>query len=159
KKLCQEQGIDNPTVEDARRVDKKRKGKRTSNRDWKSRTDADARIARLKDGRTRLAYKAEHVVDMQTGAVLVAEIHHADEGDTTTVRANLDKARENIEAAKNDGKERGSDDDEPPAPTSPMRTIEVVADKGYHKAELLQELKNKRYRTYISVPTQQGERR
>lgn len=158
KKLCQEQGIENPTVEDGRRIDRKRKGKRTSNKDWKSKTDADARIARLKDGRTRLAYKAEHVVDMQTGAILAAEIHHADEGDTATVHANLDKARENIAAAKKD-KDARCDDDEPPAPTSPTRTMEVVTDKGYHKAELLQELKNKRYRTYISVPKQEGERR
>jgi transposase len=157
KKLCQEQGIENPTVEDARRMDRKRKGKRTSNRDWKSKTDGDARVARLKDGRTRLAYKAEHVVDMQTGAVLAAEIHHADEGDTATMRANLDKARENLEAAKrDDGEERGSDED---GPQPPRRTLEVVADKGYHKAELLQELKNGQYRTYISVPVQKGERR
>jgi transposase len=158
KKLCQEQGIDNPTVEDCRRVDKKRKGKRTSNKDWKSKTDADARIARLKDGRTRLAYKAEHVVDMDTGAVLSAEIHHANEGDTATMHANLDQARENAAAVKKpaDAKKKGSDDDEPPAPT---RTIEVVADKGYHKAELLHELKKDGYRTYISVPKQEGERR
>jgi hypothetical protein len=90
KKLCEEQGITNPTVEDCRRVDRKRKGKRTSNKDWKSKTDADARIARLKDGRTRLAYKAEHVVDMDRGAVLAAEIHAADEGDTATMQTNLD---------------------------------------------------------------------
>ena len=161
KKLCQEQGIDNPTVEDCRRVDRKRKGKRTSNRDWKSKTDADARIARLKDGRTRLAYKAEHVVDMDTGAVLVAEIHHADEGDTATMQANLDQARENIDAAKKTetgSKNQGKGDTEPRGTTSSARTIEVVADKGYHKAELLQDLKNKRYRTYISVPKQTGTR-
>ena len=157
KKLCQEQGIENPTVEDCRRIDRKRKGKRTSNKEWKSKTDADARIARLKDGRTRLAYKAEHVVDMETGAVLSAEIHHATEGDTATVHANLDQARENAATAQKagDATKKGSDDDEPPAPT---RTIEVVADKGYHKAELLHELKRDGYRTYISVPKQQGER-
>jgi transposase len=161
KKLCQEQGIENPTLDDCRRIDRKRKGKRTSNKDWKSKTDADARIARLKDGRTRLAYKAEHVVDMDTGAVLAAEIHHADEGDTATMPANLDQARENIDIAKTtetDAKNRDSDDDEPRGPTSPARTIEVVGDKGYHKAELLQELKDKGYRTYISVPKQTGTR-
>ena len=162
KKLCEEQGIKNPTVDDCRRVDRKRKGKRTSNRDWKSKTDADARIARLKDGRTRLAYKAEHVVDMDTGAVLSAEIHSADEGDTATMEANLEQARENIDAAKQtetDSKKQGADDDdEPRGPTSPTRTIEVVGDKGYHKAELLQSLKDKGYRTYISVPKQTGTR-
>ncbi len=162
KKLCQEQGIDNPTPDDCRRVDRKRKGKRTSNQEWKSKTDAGARIARLKDGRTRLAYKAEHVVDMDTGAVLTAEIHGADEGDTATMAANLERARANIEAAKTteaDAKKKDPNDDEPRGPTPPAPTIEVVADKGYHKAELLQELKNKGYRTYISVPKQTGTRR
>jgi transposase len=161
KKLCQEQGIDNPTLDDRRRVDRKRKGKRTSNQEWKSKTDADARIARLKDGRTRLAYKAEHVVDMDTGAVLAAEIHGADAGDTSTMQANLERARENIDAAKKteaDAKTKDKDDDDPRGPTPPTRTIEVVADKGYHKAELLQDLKNKGYRTYISVPKQTGTR-
>ncbi len=70
KKLCEAQGIENPTVEDARRMDRARKGKRVSNEDWASLTDADARIVRLKDGRTRLGYKAEHVVDLETGAVV-----------------------------------------------------------------------------------------
>ena len=161
KKLCQEQGIENPTPDDCLRVDRKRKGKRTSNQDWKSKTDADARIARLKDGRTRLAYKAEHVVDMDTGAVLAAEIHHADESDTATMQANLEQARANIDTAKQteaDAKHQGPDDNEPRGPSSPARTIEVVGDKGYHKAELLQDLKNKGYRTYISVPKQTGTR-
>jgi transposase len=161
KKLCQEQGIDNPTVDDCRRIDRKRKRKRTSNQEWKSKTDADARIARLKDGRTRLAYKAEHVVDMDTGAVLAAEIHGADSGDTSTMQENLERARQNIEVAKTaevGAEKKDKDDNEPPGPTPSARTIEVVADKGYHKAELLQDLKNKGYRTYISVPKQTGTR-
>jgi transposase len=156
KTLCEEQGIKNPTVEDGRRADRKRKGKRTSNEDWQSKTDADARIMRLKDGRTRLAYKAEHVVDMDTGAVLAAKIHHANEADTATITSNLDEARENADAAKGaERKKEGRDDDEPRGPSA---TIEVVADKGYHKAELLDELKTKGYRTYISVPIQKGTR-
>jgi transposase len=156
KKLAEDQGIKSPTVEDGRRIDRKRKGKRTSNKHWQSKTDADARIARLKDGRTRLAYKAEHVVDMETGAVLAATIHHGTEADTATISSNLDQARKNVESAKAASSEkRDSDDDEPPGPTA---TTEVVADKGYHKAELLDELKTKGYRTYISVPTQKGTR-
>ena len=63
-RLATEAGVDAPTAEDARRLDRKRKGKKTSNQDWTSRTDPDARIAKLKDGRTRLAYKPEHVVDL-----------------------------------------------------------------------------------------------
>jgi transposase len=86
KKLCETQGVENPTVEDARRMDRKRKGKKTSNKDWKSPTDADARIVRLKDGRTRLGYKAEHVVDLETGAIVAAELYRADEADTERCR-------------------------------------------------------------------------
>jgi transposase len=154
KKLCQEQGIQNPTAEDCIRVDRKRKGKRTSNRDWVSKTDADARIARLKDGRTRLAYKAEHVVDMDSGVVIAAEIHDGDQGDTATVVESVEAARKNVERAK-ERPDEGRSDDEPPAATSP-KTISLVADKGYHKAELLKDLKNRGYRTYISVPKSNG---
>jgi transposase len=148
KGLAKAEGIKEPTAEDARRLDRKRDGKRTSNKDWASGTDEDARIARLKDGRTRLAYKAEHVVDMETGAVVQAEIHTADDHDTKTIRPNLDAARQKIDRARDD------DDDDPrgAAPTGgddAPPVIEVVADKGYHKVELILGLKDARYRTYI----------
>ncbi len=155
KKLSVEQGIERPTAEDCRRVDRKRKGKRTSNRDWQSKTDADARITKLKDGRTRLGYKAEHVVDMESGAVLAAEIPAADQGDTATMVASLEAARTNTEAAKSDDadkKDGPGDDDGASGSASTSPTVEVVGDKGYHKAELLYELKHKNYRTYVSVP-------
>ena len=95
KKLCEAQGIENPTVEDARRMDRARKGKKTSNQDWESPTDADARIVRLKDGRTRLGYKAEHVVDLETGAVVAAEVYSARARPTRRrcVRASKRRAR------------------------------------------------------------------
>jgi transposase len=153
KKLCEEQGIEKPTVEDTRRVDRKRKGKRTSNQEWQSKTDADARITRLKDGRTRLGYKAEHVVDMSSGVVVAAEIHAADRGDTATIEATLETARKNIDAAKGRDSVGSDDSDDPPAPTA---TISVVADKGYHKAELLKTLKRSGFRTYVAVPKSNG---
>jgi transposase len=79
KKLCEAQGVENPTVEDARRMDRKRKGKKMSNKDWKSPTYPNVRIVQLKDRRTRLGYKAEHIVDLATGAVVAAELYRADE--------------------------------------------------------------------------------
>lgn len=157
KKLCEAKGIENPTVEDARRMDRARKGKKVSNKDWKSPTDGDARIVRLKDGRTRLGYKAEHVVDLDTGAVVAAEVYSADETDTATLQPSLEAARENVDAAR----DRDDDDDAPPpaAPSDPSRpTIEVVADKGYHKVELLLDLRRAEYRTYIPPPDQKGQR-
>jgi transposase len=116
---------------------------------------------RLKDGRTRLAYKAEHVVDMETGAVLAAEIHEATEGDTATFAPNLEQARGNIDAVtstRTDEKDDSGSDEEPPTgPSGSARSVmEVVADKGYHKAELLRDLKQAQYRTYISVPKPNG---
>lgn len=164
KKLCEAQGIENPTVEDARRMDRARKGKKTSNQDWESPTDADARIVRLKDGRTQLGYKAEHVVDLDTGAVVAAEVYRAEEADTATLRPSLEAARDNADAAamgSNDDEDSQDDDDAPPpaALTGAARsTIEVVADKGYHKVELLLELRRAEYRTYIPVPDQKGQR-
>jgi transposase len=162
KKLCEAQGIENPTVEDARRMDRTREGKKTSNKEWESPTDADARIVRLKDGRTRLGYKAEHVVDLDTGAVVSAELYSADEADTATLRPSLEAARENVAAARSESNADDSDDDDAPPPAASSddgrETVEVVADKGYHKVELLFELRRAEYRTYIPVPEQKGER-
>jgi transposase len=69
KDLAQQSGIETPTREDLARVDRKRE-KKSSNLDWESPTDPDARIAKMKDGTTHLAHKAEHAVDMETGAVI-----------------------------------------------------------------------------------------
>ena len=82
ERLAQESGIETPTAEDLARLDRKRKGKKLSNQDWVSRSDPEAKIAKMKDGTTHLAYKPEHAVDLDTGAVVVAELHPADEGDT-----------------------------------------------------------------------------
>jgi transposase len=168
KRLAKDAGIEEPTVEDARRMDRARKGKKTSNRDWKSGTDEDARIARLKDGRTRLAYKPEHVVDLETGAILSAEVFAADEHDTATMKASLDAAVANVEAVTNDERKEKDDDDDSagPGPSSNIGeswhrepTMEVAADKGYFKAQLLADLKEAGYRTYIPEPVRRHPRR
>src|ERR1700690_4203338 len=78
--LAKASGIETPTREDLVRLDRKRK-KRTSNKEWKSPVDGDARIAKMKDGRTHLAHKAEHAVDLDTGAVVAATLQGADQGD------------------------------------------------------------------------------
>ena len=88
-RMAQESGIETPTVDDLIRMDRHRTGKRLSNEEWVSETDPDARIARMKDGTTHLAYKPEHAVDLDTGAVVAAEVHAADEGDTTTLTSTL----------------------------------------------------------------------
>src|SRR4051795_6972313 len=114
ERLAKESGIATPSAEDLVRLDRKRKGKRLSNAEWTSTTDPEARIAKLKDGRTRLAYKPEHAVDLDTGAIVAAEVHPADRGDTATLPETLEAAEANLAAV-----------DAAPTPEDPA---ELVAD-------------------------------
>src|SRR5262249_61668032 len=84
-------GIETPTREDLARLDRKRK-KRTSNKEWKSPADQDARIAKRKDGRTHLAHKAEHAVDLDTGAIVAVTLQAADQGGASTLDEKVDEA-------------------------------------------------------------------
>src|ERR687890_938188 len=95
-RMAEESGIETPTAADLVRLDRARKGKKLSNTEWESPTDPEARIARLKDGRTRLAYKPEHAVDLDTGAIVAAEVHLADRGDATTLPDTLKTAEANL---------------------------------------------------------------
>ena len=124
--MAQESGIETPTAEDLARLDRKRKGKKLSNQDWVSRSDPEAKIAKMKDGTTHLAYKPEHAVDLDTGAVVAAELHPADEGDTTTLPKTLAAAEANLEAV-----------DVAPTAEDPA---ECVTDKGYHSRLVLKAL-------------------
>lgn len=125
KRLAAEDGIELKTKAELIRFDKARNQqgkKKVSNDEWESPADPDARIAKMKNGTTHLAYKAEHVVDLKTDVILAAEIYHADHGDTATLTTSLTKAQDNLDQAQT------------------CRYIEkVVADKGYHKTELLAE--------------------
>jgi transposase len=158
KRLAKESGIASPTDEDARNFDRTRK-KSMSNEDWVSSTDPEAEITRLKDGRTRLAYKAEHTVDMETGAVLAAEILPATASDAETVLTSTDKANENIAAARGDDDDDDDDDDGQGGATVGSDAIEeLVGDKGYHKASTIQRFAEEGVRTYIPERRQKGRR-
>src|SRR5689334_5811973 len=133
---AQESGIATPTAEDLVRLDRKRKGERLSNAEWASPTDPEARIAKLKDGRTHLAYKPEHAVDLDTGAIVAAEVHAADEGDTATLPDTLEAAEANLAAV-------GA------APT-PEDPAELVADKGYHSRDGLKGLEDGAWKSRIA---------
>jgi hypothetical protein len=123
RRMAVESGIETPTTEDLIRLDRRRKGKRLSNAEWQSPTDPEARIAKLKDRRTHLAHKPEHAVDLDTGAVVAAEVHEADQGDTATLPGTLASATEHLAAVA-------------AAPT-PEAPAEMTADKGYHTALLM----------------------
>ncbi len=76
---------DEPTDEDIRRFDKKRKNKKVSNEEWGSLIDPDSCITQMKDGRRHMAYKAEHVIDLETELILAAEVYHAERSDSRTL--------------------------------------------------------------------------
>ena len=139
KRLMQEAGQveegDEPTDEDLRRFDKQRKNKKVSNAEWESPTDPDARIAKLKDGRTHLAYKAEHAVDLETGLMVAAEVYHADHSDSQTLADTAMAAQTHLSEG---GREEAF--------------REVVADKGYHAAGQLELVQGLNLRTYVPEP-------
>lgn len=139
--LAKASGIETPTREDLTKLDKKRP-KKGSNQDWKNPHDPDARITKMKDGRTHLAHKAEHTVDMDTGAVISVTLQPADLGDTQTVKATLDEAHTNVQTVASDPKSRRR--------LEPAR--EVVLDKGYHSNDTVRDLQEGGLRTYVSEP-------
>src|SRR5450755_2432598 len=149
--LAQESGIETPTREDLARLDRKRK-KKGANKDWVNPHDRDARITKMKDGRTHLAHKAEHAVDLETGAVLAVTLQAADQGDTATIVETLAEAGENV--ADLIGREAAK-----PEPGVNLAGIEeVVADKGYHSGAALVAMKEAAVRTYIPEKKQAGKR-
>jgi hypothetical protein len=135
-------GIETPTAEDLIRLDRARKGKRLSNTEWESPADPDARTAKLKDGRTHLAHKPEHAVDLDTGAVVAAEMHAADRGDTATLPGTLESAAHHLAAVE-------------AAPTGEA-PAELVADKGYHSRGTLKSLDEGPWKTRIAEPGRDG---
>ena len=139
RELASAEGIENPSDDDLRRLDRGRKGKKVSNQDWENPHDPDARIAKMKDGRTHLAYKAEHAVDLETEAIVVAHVTHADRGDTAT-------GPETVVLAQAALLQSGSE----------AEIKEIVEDKGYHQNEHLAWCAGWGLRSYIAEPKHTG---
>jgi transposase len=137
-RLATASGIETPTREDLARLDRKRK-KKTSNKDWTNPHDPDAKVAKMKDGRTHLAHKAEHAVDLETGAILAVTVQGADQGDTTTIVDTVTAAVEQVEAAQAEVNE-------------PQSLEEIITDKGYHSNRIIVELKALGVRSYVAEP-------
>src|SRR5712672_2325763 len=137
-RLAKASGIETPTRDELARLDRKRK-KKTSNKDWTNPHDPDAKVTKMKDGRTHLAHKAEHAVDLDTGAIVAVTVQGADEGDTTTSRETATAAAEQIEDAQ-------ADVDKP----QPLE--EIIADKGYHSNQSMVDLDAVDIRSYIAEP-------
>ena len=144
KRLMREEGVigadEEPSDEEVRRYDKKRKNKKVSNEEWFSPNDVDSRIAQMKDGRTHLAYKAEHVVDLKSDLVLAAEVVPADHGDTQSIVDSVMQAQVNLQKSG-----------------SAQEIEEAAADKGYHAAATLELCDELGVRTYIPEPERKHE--
>ena len=151
-RLAKESGIETPTREQLAKLDRKRP-KKGSNDDWTHPHDPDARITKMKDGRTHLAHKAEHAVDMETGAIVAVTLHGADEGDTATIPETVAEAGERISCIVAD-----TDNDDVVKQVSMEGPREVVTDKGYHSRQVVSELSGWGVRTYCSEPNRGRQR-
>ena len=136
--LAKASGIDTPTREDLARLDRTRK-KKTSNNDWTNPYDPDAKVAKMKDGRTHLAHKAEHAVDLDTGAIVAVTLQGADQGDTTTIVDTASAAVQQLADAQ-------------AGVAEPQSLDEIVADKGYHSNLTMVDLAAGGIRSYVAEP-------
>ncbi len=138
--LMRQEGVigseEEPSAEEIAKFDRKRKGKKCSNDEWESPSDPDARITKMKDGRTHLAYKQEHVVDLESEFIVGVEVYEGNASDHHTLVDSLMSADVNLQAI-GDG--------------TPV-IKEAAADKGYHNNEQLELASSLGLRTYIPEP-------
>jgi transposase len=133
RRLAQGEGMENPSDEDLRRFDRKRKNKKVGNAEWASPIDPDSRIMQLKDGRTHFSYKAEHAIDMASDLAVVAAIYPGDTADGDSLLMTVQTAQDTLAALG-----------------STEIVADVVGDKGYHRIESLAVLSEVHgVRTYI----------
>jgi transposase len=137
-RLAVESGIKTPTRAALARLDRRRK-KRTSNKDWKNPFDPDAKITKMKDGRTHLAHKAEHAIDLDSGAMVAVTVQGADVGDTTSLVETTIAAAEQVEAAHAES-------------STAAALTDLVADRGYHSNQTMIDLHMVGVRSYIAEP-------
>lgn len=144
RRMAEEENIKDPSDDDLKRFDQNRKGgkKSVSNAEWQSTTDPDSRIARDKDGRTHLSYKAEHAVDLESNIVVAATIQPANRTDTESFSITISQAQGMLEAIEHD-----------------VAIEEIVADKGYYTNAALTACAAQGLRTYVPVKKQTFERR
>src|SRR5690606_325556 len=139
RKLAEAAGVDGSDAAAVRRFDKKRPDRKTSNDEWQNPHDPDAKVGRTKRGATRMIYKPEHVVDLETGAILDADARPGDEHDTEALTRRLLEAEQRINRALEE-------------PESTERAESITADKGYFKAEEVADLQGLGFATHVSDP-------
>lgn len=145
RRLAAEAGVDAEDVSAVRRFDKARPGRKTSNQEWVNPHDPDAKVAPAKDGATDMLYKPENVVDLDTGAIVIAEVRKADEGDTEGLSERVITAAALVEAIR----EETSASAQKPVPAA---TATLTGDKGYFCVAELEAIQESGIKTVISDP-------
>jgi transposase len=144
-KCLAEAGLEATDQAALRRMDRRRK-KKGSNEEWVNPYDPEAEITRLKNGRTALAYKAEHAVDMDSGAIVAVTTHGGAVGDSTSVGETLPTAGEAVAEQITESTPEGR------FKVNPKGVEELVADKGYHAGHVLLSVLESEVRSYIAEP-------
>jgi transposase len=145
RRLAEDAGVDGRDAAAVRRFDKQRPGRKTSNQEWVNPNDRDAKVAQAKDGATDMLYKPENIVDLDTGAIVAAEIRKADEADTEGFVQRTVAAASLVEAIREASIASGQEH-------VPAGTATVTADKGYYCVAELEAIQQCKIETVISDP-------
>lgn len=145
RRLAEEAGVDPEDDVAVRRFDKKREGRKTSNKEWENPHDPDARVGKTKRGNTRMIYKSEHVVDLETGAIVDVRLRHGDEGDATDLAARVQETQERLSRINDADPGEEEDDD--------ATILTITADAGYHSTSELTRLRSTNIMAVIAAPT------
>ncbi len=141
RRLAKEAGIEDPSDDDLKKFDKRRKGKKLSNADWESTTEPDGRIAKMKDGTTHVAHKAEHAVDLESELLLAATAQAGDCGDPESLPQTLVAAQVNLMRAGSDAELQA-----------------LATDSGYHSNATLTQCAEWGIRTYMAEKDESQQR-
>jgi hypothetical protein len=147
RKLAAEAGVDPTDPKAVRRFDKQREGRKTSNQDWQNPHDPAAKVGRTKHGATDMLYKPEHVVDLESGAIVQVEVRAGDAGDNDARLAErVMSAVDTLSAV---------------LPEMPLEKLgeELCGDEGYFALGPIGELQACGVRTVISDPQAQRRNR
>jgi transposase len=139
RRLAAEAGLDPQDDQAVRRFDKKRPGRKTSNQEWVNPHEPEARIGKTKDGATDMIYKPEHVVDLETGAIVAAEVRPGDAADTAELPARMVEAGVTLERVM-------------PEVAVEKLVQSMTGDKGYFALGEIAELQALGIRTVVSDP-------
>ncbi len=139
KRLAREAGVDTTDPKAVSTFDRKRPGRKTSNTEWQNPHDPDAKVGPDKKGVTRMLYKPEHVIDLETGAIVDVAVNPGDQPDAMGLAERVLAVEARVNVAVGD-------------PVDRARVETVVGDMGYCKPIELATLQETGIRTAIADP-------